>query len=270
MKNLQAALRQAALADLSSAPAVRAQSLSEPDGEMGISVGARTSIACRISEFRLILHLVESPCEEDQRGISKQSVIIQKSTITLGATDACNFAETNGGDRLPDEVWQDVIGLCRADTALQASVSPYLTFDGGVLEADPSVDVFPRGTQIKHFGYDLTSYSSPLGPNSLYGLLNQTLFDPILPVWLDSRIHNYRRVIKGSRNALNGAVDAGRTSGSSRPRPRPPVQPIPLHEPPTFVRFVWNKDDEVTFFANQRRYLRIETDAHTQPFDGTE
>jgi hypothetical protein len=326
----------------------------------------------------------------------------------------------------------------------------YLTFDDGVLEADPAAEAFPRGTQIRHFGYDLTSYSSPLGPNSLYGLLNQTLFDPILPVWLDSRIHNYRRVIKGSRNALNGAVDegdedaarsklshsvrmfyvnlsefgqigveywvldrptkesklpiaafvnprkpiiltlngqnqdemtsllvrkdselsylttrlichvdcnrltpeakrllftstreegrsgivrgliqkeivrifrsddeltrlneearrlgaqeqdkaaaqqmrkevarilrlqgisvgeagalqagsgeaTGRTSGGSRPRPpRPPVQSIPLQEPPTFVRFVWNKDDEVTFYSDQRRYLRIETDAHSR------
>lgn len=32
---------------------------------------------------------------------------------------------------------------------------------------------------------------------------------PVIPVWLDSRVHNYRRVIKGSRNALNGAVDEG-------------------------------------------------------------
>jgi hypothetical protein len=43
-------------------------------------------------------------------------------------------------------------------------------------------------------------------------LLNQTLFDPVLPVWLDDfDVHSYRRVIKGSRNALNGAVDEGDT-----------------------------------------------------------
>lgn len=70
-------------------------------------------------------------------------------------------------------------------------------------------DEFPRGTVIRHVGYDLTGYPSPLGPNSLYGLLNTVLFDPVLPVWLDTRVHNYRRVIKGSRNALNGAVDEG-------------------------------------------------------------
>jgi hypothetical protein len=85
----------------------------------------------------------------------------------------------------------------------------YLTTNQGILTADIALERFPRGTQAKHFGYDLSAYASPLGPSSLYGLLNQTLFDPILPVWLDSRVHNYRRVIKGSRNALNGAVDEG-------------------------------------------------------------
>jgi hypothetical protein len=86
----------------------------------------------------------------------------------------------------------------------------YLVLSGSVLVADMSLDDFPVGTLVKHFGYDLTSYPSPLGPNSVYGLLNQTLFDPVLPVWLDDYdIHGYRRVIKGSRNALNGAIDEG-------------------------------------------------------------
>jgi len=86
----------------------------------------------------------------------------------------------------------------------------YLLLAGFVLVADRSLDDFAAGTLVKHFGYDLTSYPSPLGPNSVYGLLNQTLFDPVLPVWLDDHeIHGYRRVIKGSRNALNGAVDEG-------------------------------------------------------------
>lgn len=85
----------------------------------------------------------------------------------------------------------------------------YLTVDGCVLSVSLPVEAFPRGTRVRHVGYDLTSYPSPLGPSSLYGLLNTVLFDPVLPVWLDSRVHNYRRVIKGSRNALNGAVDEG-------------------------------------------------------------
>jgi hypothetical protein len=85
----------------------------------------------------------------------------------------------------------------------------YLTDHGMVFRAQVLAGQFPRGTIIRHIGYDLTNYSGPLGPNSLYGLLNTVLFDPVLPVWLDSRVHNYRRVIKGSRNALNGAVDEG-------------------------------------------------------------
>jgi hypothetical protein len=68
---------------------------------------------------------------------------------------------------------------------------------------------FAVGTVVKHYGYDLSQYSSPLGPTSVYGLLNTVLFDPVIPVWLESDLHGYRRVIKGARNALNGAVDEG-------------------------------------------------------------
>src|SRR5438105_3412913 len=82
----------------------------------------------------------------------------------------------------------------------------YLALNGAVPRVDLTQDEFQTGTIVKHFGYDLNNYPSPLGPNSVYGLLNQILFDPVLPVWLDNRVHNYRRVIKGSRNALNGAV----------------------------------------------------------------
>lgn len=86
----------------------------------------------------------------------------------------------------------------------------YLTVEGAVLEAEDTEGQFVAGTLTKHFGYDLTGYPSPLGPNSVYGLINATLFDPVLPVWLDtSDVHQYRRVMKGSRNALNGAVDEG-------------------------------------------------------------
>ncbi len=86
----------------------------------------------------------------------------------------------------------------------------YLVLQGGeLLEATLNVQEFPEGTQVRHFGYDLTGYASPLGPNSLYGSLNTILFDPIMPIWFDNRVHDYRRVIKGSRNALNGATDEG-------------------------------------------------------------
>lgn len=85
----------------------------------------------------------------------------------------------------------------------------YLTFDGVVPAIAVSESEFAAGSLVRHFGYDLSSYPSPVGPNSVYGLLNQVLFDPVLPIWLHSEVHGYRRVIKGSRNALNGAVDEG-------------------------------------------------------------
>ena len=85
----------------------------------------------------------------------------------------------------------------------------YMTLGRAVLEADVPAEEFPRGTVVRHFGYDLSGYTSPLGPTSLYGLFNYTLFDPVMPVWFDNRVHDYRRVIKGSRNALNGGVAEG-------------------------------------------------------------
>lgn len=85
----------------------------------------------------------------------------------------------------------------------------YLTINDSVLVATIPETEFAVGTSVKHFGYDLSSYPSPVGPNSVYGLLNRILFDPVLPVWLDNPVNNQRRVIKGARNALNGAVDEG-------------------------------------------------------------
>jgi len=86
----------------------------------------------------------------------------------------------------------------------------YLTTSSRILLAEIDERLFPIGTLVRHIGYDLSNYSLPIGPNSLYGLLNQTLFDPVLPIWLDDHeVHKYRRVIKGVRNALNGSVDEG-------------------------------------------------------------
>jgi len=93
----------------------------------------------------------------------------------------------------------------------------YLTLKSRIPEAEFTSDEFPHGTLVRHFSYDLSNYSSPVGPNSVYGLLNQVLFDPVIPVWLENSIHDYRRVIKGSRNALNGAVDEGDESRKGPP-----------------------------------------------------
>jgi hypothetical protein len=89
----------------------------------------------------------------------------------------------------------------------------YLVVGGKILTVDAN-DLLASGTLCAHFGYDLTKFPSPLGPNSIYGLLQQVVFDPILPVWFDNRVNDYRRVIKGSRNALNGAVDEGDSAAS--------------------------------------------------------
>lgn len=84
----------------------------------------------------------------------------------------------------------------------------FLVVDDSVPTAES--DAFmTEGTLCSHYGYDLTKFPSPLGPNSVYGLLQQVLFDPVLPIWFENSIHTYNRVIKGSRNALNGAVDDG-------------------------------------------------------------
>jgi hypothetical protein len=82
----------------------------------------------------------------------------------------------------------------------------YLTLDNKLFEAKMQRDT-DIATIVKHYGYDLAMYKSKLGPSSVYGLLQRALFDPVLPIFLDDKIRQYRRVIKGARNALNGAID---------------------------------------------------------------
>src|SRR5207244_8009596 len=36
-----------------------------------------------------------------------------------------------------------------------------------------------------------------------------------------------------------------------------------LNEPPTYIKLVWDEDEAISFYPEQRRYLRIETDAHS-------
>lgn len=83
----------------------------------------------------------------------------------------------------------------------------YLTNDGAIpsvpaIEGDPE-----RGTTIRHFGYDLTTYTASIGPKSLYGALQRVMFDPVAPIRFENSVAGWNRTIKGSRNALNGAVD---------------------------------------------------------------
>ena len=65
------------------------------------------------------------------------------------------------------------------------------------------------GTIVRHFGYDLSRYTSALGPRSMYGILGRVLFDPVSAIRFENNVHGWNRTIKGARNALNGAVDDG-------------------------------------------------------------
>ena len=85
----------------------------------------------------------------------------------------------------------------------------YLVENDAPLMADASEGDIEHGTIVRHFGYDLTRYTSPLGPRSVYGILGRILFDPVAAIRLENKVHGWNRTIKGARNALNGAVDEG-------------------------------------------------------------
>lgn len=86
----------------------------------------------------------------------------------------------------------------------------YLVRENGILTTSGIPEEMEDfSTIIKHFGYDLDDYPSPLGPNSIYGRAQSTLFEPVLPFWLENKVHGWGRTIKGSRTALNGAKDEG-------------------------------------------------------------
>jgi hypothetical protein len=78
-----------------------------------------------------------------------------------------------------------------------------------VIPIEESDILVPQGTVVRHFGYDLTNYSSPFGERSLYGAMNRLLFDPVSPVWYENKVDGWNRGIYGSRTRLNsGSEDA--------------------------------------------------------------
>lgn len=93
-------------------------------------------------------------------------------------------------------------------TGLKLGSYVYLTLSNDVLLSDAVPPGF-AATLVRHYGYDLDAYKGALGPNSLYGRSQGILFDPVLPFWFDNRVNDYRRTIKGSRTALNGAREEG-------------------------------------------------------------
>lgn len=87
----------------------------------------------------------------------------------------------------------------------------FLTRNDKPLEADAVGTDQKHGTTVRHFGYDLTRYTSALGSKSMYGMLGRVMFDPVSALRLEERLRNppRNRTIKGARNSLNGAVDDG-------------------------------------------------------------
>ena len=85
----------------------------------------------------------------------------------------------------------------------------FLVKGGSPLEVTACDSDIQHGTIVRHFGYDLTGYSSVLGPRSIYGMLGRILFDPVSALRFENRVNSFNRTIKGARNALNGSVDEG-------------------------------------------------------------
>lgn len=85
----------------------------------------------------------------------------------------------------------------------------YLIENDDVPVVDAKPEDFAHGTLIRHFGYDLSTYTASIGPKSLYGALQRIMFDPVLPIRFENKVAGWNRTIKGSRNALNGAADTG-------------------------------------------------------------
>lgn len=85
----------------------------------------------------------------------------------------------------------------------------FLVRDDAPLEVPATEDDIEHGTVVRHFGYDLTGYTSALGSKSMYGILGRIMFAPVSAIRFENRVLNWNRTIKGARNALNGAVDEG-------------------------------------------------------------
>lgn len=50
--------------------------------------------------------------------------------------------------------------------------------------------------------------------------------------------------------------------GTKQKRKRIKPTPIAPSDPPTFIRIKWDEDKDIPFYAGQRRYIRVETDAN--------
>src|SRR5690606_36416421 len=81
--------------------------------------------------------------------------------------------------------------------------------------------------------------------------------------------------IGGALRELSGGVqeevEGGKATHGRRSHGKP--ESIELRDPPTYINIVWDEDKSIPFYAGQRRYVRIETDANSDyhnPFDRNE
>ncbi|NNG04759.1 MAG: hypothetical protein HKM95_11755 [Inquilinus sp.] len=76
------------------------------------------------------------------------------------------------------------------------------------------------------------------------------------------------RLAGAALQEVGGTKDAKDGDGEVKPK-QPRVKPLPItpSEPPTYIKIVWDQDNEVPFYAGQRRYLRVETDANSDYHD---
>ncbi len=129
----------------------------------------------------------------------------QGGSATLASSAATLIASRSS--KTPGTVAFTVVRF-QPPTGLKLGSYVYLTLDNEVLTTEKVPRDF-ASTHVRHYGYDLDAYKGALGPNSLYGRAQGILFDPVLPFWFDNRVNEYRRTIKGSRTALNGAREEG-------------------------------------------------------------
>jgi hypothetical protein len=97
---------------------------------------------------------------------------------------------------------------------------PSCTIEGGIdlYDKNPNdlkdtLSDFSKGTLVRHFGYRIEDYSSPLSPSptNLYHFLHRMMFDPILPFRVvDLRDGKYDdELVTGNRNRLMNRAKQG-------------------------------------------------------------
>lgn len=129
----------------------------------------------------------------------------QGGSATFAASDYTLIASRSIKD--PGSIAFTVVKF-EAPQGIKLGTYVYLTVSGTLPVSTVVPDAFHDfSTVVKHFGYELEDYASPLGPNSVYGRAQAILFEPVLPFWFENKVHDYSRTIKGSRTALNGAKD---------------------------------------------------------------